>query len=65
MFRLYLQHVDAGSTFAITNFEGIDGYFGPAPVLSTVLGARDLLALTIDNGAYGGVWGMFTKGTPV
>lgn len=65
MFRLYIQHPDPGPTFSIGEFSGITGYFGSAPSISTAAGARDLLALTVDNGAYGGVWGMFSTGTPV
>lgn len=65
MFRLFLQHPDPGPTFSINEFSGITGYFGSAPVLSATAGARDLLALTYDNGVYGGVWGMFTQGAPV
>lgn len=64
IFRLFVQHADP-TPFAIGNITGIDGYFGAAPVWSTTASARDLLAMSYDNGIYGGVWGMFTQGTPV
>lgn len=64
IFRLFVQHADP-TPFTITDITGIDGYFGPTPIWSTTANARDLLAMSYDNGVYGGVWGMFTRGEPV